>query len=51
MNGNYSIDACIGSGKRIVQEYNNLILCNMDRTKLIGALACQILQRVLTAIR
>jgi hypothetical protein len=35
MNGSYSIDARIESGKRVVQEYNNSVLCDTDRIKLI----------------
>ena len=35
MSGNYSIDARIESGKRVVQEYNSTVLCNTDKIKLI----------------
>jgi len=35
MSGNYSVDARIESGKRVVQEYNSTVLCNTDKIKLI----------------
>ena len=35
MNVSYSIDACIESGKRVVQGYNDYILCNTKKIKLI----------------
>ena len=35
MNGNYSIGTHIESGKCVVQEYNNSVLCDIDRIKLI----------------
>ena len=35
MNRDYSIDACIESGKSVVHEYNNSVLCDTDRNKLI----------------
>ena len=35
MSGNYSVDARIESGKRVVQEYNSTVLCDTDKIKLI----------------